>query len=406
LIAGPGPPGATPRHPRFELSDGLRGISAAAVIVIHVAIFTLPLSDSLLDRGIIRLDVAFAVFFVLSAFLLYRPMIAHRTGGAPPPSVRGYAIRRSLRVYPAYWVALTVLAIFPGLLGVFGSDWLGFYSLAGNLDDPFTNPECGGYVFRCGLPQTWSLTAEITFYITLPLYAWLTGRIARGRSTRQWVTIELGLLALLGLASALFSIAPFDFRFDTWFRFSLLGNMIWIGLGLALAVVSVALAGRRDRHRLSALSERPTLCWAAAGAIWLLLVLTLPAEPYIVARETDLEFLASYFGFALIAGLIMMPVVFDSGKKGLPHRLLAVPAIAWFGSIAFGIFLWHVTIAYNLGSGAIGAGFWVTLIFTIIITTIVAATSFYLIERPLMRPHRLILRRTAAGAGQPPPPRS
>ncbi len=393
MSAAPGGPAAPPRHPRFELSDGLRGISAAAVIVIHVAIFTLPLTGSLLDRGIIRLDVAFAVFFVLSAFLLYRPMIAHRTGGARPPTVRGYAIRRGLRVYPAYWVALTVLAIFPGLLGVFGSDWLGFYSLAGNLDDPFTNPECNGFVFRCGLPQTWSLTAEISFYLALPFYAWLTGRIARGRSTRQWVTIELGLLAALGIASAVFSVAPFDLRLDTWFRFSFLGNMIWIGLGLALAVVSVAVAGGKRRHPLSALAERPTLCWAGAAAIWLLLVLTLPAEPYIVARETDAEFLASYFGFALIAGLIMIPVVFDRGTIGLPHRLLGLPLVSWFGSIAFGIFLWHVTIAYNLGSGAIGAGFWVTLIGTVAITTVVAAASYYLIERPLMRPFRFPLRR-------------
>jgi peptidoglycan/LPS O-acetylase OafA/YrhL len=386
LSAGPaasgGPP---PRHPRFELTDGLRGIAAAAVIVIHVAIFTLALSDSLLDRAIIRLDVAFAVFFVLSAFLLYRPMIAHRTGGARAPGIRDYLTRRGLRIYPAYWVALTVLAIFPGLLGVFGPDWLGFYSLAGNLDNPFTNPECNGYVFRCGLPQTWSLTAEVTFYLALPLYALLTARLARGREMRQWVMLELGLLALIGLASAVFSIAPFDFRFDTWYRFSFLGNMIWIGLGLALAVVSVAFAERRPQRHLAALADRPTLCWAAALGVWLLLVLTLPAEPYIVARETDLEFLASYFGFAVVSGLIMIPVVFTGTGDGLPHRLLALPWVSWFGSIAFGIFLWHVTIAYNLGDGAIGAGFWVTLIGTVIIATIAAATSYYLIERPLMK---------------------
>lgn len=389
-----------PRHPRFELTDGVRGLAALAVIVIHVAIFTLPLTDSLLDRGLIRLDVAFAVFFVLSAFLLYRPMIAHRNGGAAPPSTRGYFIRRGLRIYPAYWVALTALAIFPGLLGVFGSDWLGFYSLAGNLDDPFTNPECNGFVFRCGLPQTWSLTAEISFYIILPLYVWATNRMARGLSTRRWVRRELVLLAVLGCASAILSIEPFGLRDDTWFRFSFLGNMIWIGLGLGLAVVSVAVGERRTTNGLGALAGRSTLCWTLALAAWALLVLSLPAAPYIVANETDLQFLASYFSFALVAGLVMLPVVFSGDGGGLPRRLLGLPVVSWFGSIAFGVFLWHVTIAYTLGAGAIEAGFWTTLILTLILTTIVAAGSYYLIERPLMKPRSMFWRGRGAARGR------
>ena len=55
-----------------------------------------------------------AIFFMLSAFLLYRPMIAYRTGGPARPKFRHFARRRFLRIYPAYWVALTVLAIYPG----------------------------------------------------------------------------------------------------------------------------------------------------------------------------------------------------------------------------------------------------------------------------------------------------
>lgn len=363
------------------------------MITIHVGIFTLTLDGSLLDRALVRLDVAFAVFFVLSAFLLYRPMIAHRTGGPDAPGVRGYFVRRGLRVYPAYWVALTALAIFPGLLGVFGSEAPGFYSLAGNLATPYDNPDCNGLIFRCGLPQTWSLTAEVTFYLVLPLYALLTGALARGRSLRAWVTLELGLLALLSLASAGFSVDPFDFRYEYWFRFSFLGNMIWIALGLALAVASVALGGRRPGRALTPLVQNPLLAWGAAAVVWVILVLTLPAEPYIVAQETDIEFLASYISFALIAGLIMIPVVFEGDGAGLPRRLLRLPLVSWLGTIAFGIFLWHVTIAFNLGGGAIDAGFWTALLLTFGLTVPIAALSYYLIERPLMAPRSLFWRR-------------
>ncbi len=41
-----------------------------------------------------------------------------RRGGATPPRPLRYARRRALRILPAYWVALTVLAIFPGITGV------------------------------------------------------------------------------------------------------------------------------------------------------------------------------------------------------------------------------------------------------------------------------------------------
>ena len=53
-----------------------------------------------------------AIFFVISGFLLYRPFLAASRGG--PAAIRGYLRRRVLRIVPAYWVALTVLAARPG----------------------------------------------------------------------------------------------------------------------------------------------------------------------------------------------------------------------------------------------------------------------------------------------------
>lgn len=358
------------------------------MVVVHVGLFTLPLADGgLIDRAVIHLDIAFTIFFALSAFLLYRPMIANRTGGARAPTTGGYAVRRFLRVYPAYWVALTCLAIFPGLLGVLTDNWLGFYSLLGNLKSQYGAPECAGEIFRCGLPQTWSLTAEITFYAILPAYVLLTNRIARGRGTRSWVRAELALLALLATASAVLSVGPFDLRDEYWFRFSLFGNMLWIAVGLALAVISVALQGSQRPRPLAWLTAHPTTCWGIAGGLWVALVVALPARPYIVGGDTDLEFLASYVLFALVALLLMIPVAFPNAR-GLPRKLLASAPISWLGVVSFGTFLWHVTISYNLGHGAIGAGFWMTLLLTFAITLPIAAASYYLIERPLMAPRR------------------
>ena len=67
------------------------------------------------------------VFFAISGFLLYRPWVAARAAGAPAPAAGRYARRRALRILPAYWVALTVLAVFPGITGVFTGDWWRYY---------------------------------------------------------------------------------------------------------------------------------------------------------------------------------------------------------------------------------------------------------------------------------------
>src|SRR5256885_7806028 len=125
-----------PNHPRFPLTVGLRGVPAIAIIVGHAWFFSGGFggfTQSLPNRLMVRMDSLVALFFLLSAFLLYRPMIAHRAGGAAAPRTADYARRRFLRIYPAYWLALTGLAIAPGLCGVFTSHWWAFYSLPINF---------------------------------------------------------------------------------------------------------------------------------------------------------------------------------------------------------------------------------------------------------------------------------
>ena len=51
------------------------------------------------------------VFFVLSGFLLYRPFVRARLLGGPAPPGAAYGWRRVLRIVPAYWVALALIAL-------------------------------------------------------------------------------------------------------------------------------------------------------------------------------------------------------------------------------------------------------------------------------------------------------
>ncbi len=393
-----------PLHPRFPLSDGARAFAVVSVMVVHVWLFTGAFNGftgSLPNRLIVRLDGVVALFFFLSGFLLYRPMIAHRAGGPPSPGVGDYARRRFLRIYPAFWVALTVLAIVPGLAGVFTDDWLWFYSLAFYLDFEGASQAClGDPGYRCGLPQSWTLTVEMTFYLMLPFYAMLTAWIAKRRDVPSWMRIELVLIAVLAAVSLLVGGFSHSLREDSLFRFSFAAHFLWLGLGLAAAVLSVAYRNRRKElpGPLRFAAERPGACWGLALAIWIIQVFAFYPAPFTVAPASSVEYILLQLVQALVAALIMIPVVFGDPNRGIAARTFGHPLMVWLGLISYGLYLWSVTITVDLGVGGADAGFWPVLILTFLFTLPLAAASYYLLERPLMKlkykPLREIFRRS------------
>ena len=403
-----------PHHPRFPLSDGVRGIAAIAVLVVHTWLFTGGFggfTGSVPNRAVVRLDGMVAIFFLLSAFLLYRPMIAHRAGGPDSPAVGDYARRRFLRIYPAYWVALTGLAIFPGLVGVFSGKWWVFYGLGDFFDPSFHKSVCPlDQEFRCGLPQSWTLAVEMTFYIVLPIYAALTARLARRRDVRSWMRAELLLIAALAAGSLLLNAT--SLRGNSWFQFSFAAHFWWLGLGLALAVISAAYAHRREDlpAPLRQAASRPGACWAGALAIYTFTIFAFYPAPFPVAPFTGLQYIALSLAQGAAAVLLVIPVLFGNPNAGVPARILGTRLLLWLGLLSYGLYLWQVTIIVDLGFAGARASFVPVLIGTLLIALPLAAASYYLIERPLMRfkytsPRELLSRRRAR-RGPPRPDRA
>jgi peptidoglycan/LPS O-acetylase OafA/YrhL len=378
-----------PHHPRFPLTVGMRGVPAIAIIVGHAWFFTGGFggfTESIPNRMMVRMDGLVALFFLLSAFLLYRPMIAHRTGGPAAPRVVDYARRRFIRLYPAYWVALTGFAVFVGLYGVFSPNWWAFYSLTDFLHLPLHDVCPADEEFLCGLPQSWTLGVDMTFYVLLPFYAGLTALIARGRGVRSWVRLELGLLVVLAAASLGLGGPPFELRGEDWFRFSALGHFFWFALGLGLAVVSVLDWKTGLPRVVRALAARPLLCWGAAAAIYAFTVLAFYPAPFIIAPFRDgIEYATLNLIQGLAAVLLFIPGVFGNPNRGLPNRLLGHPALMWVGLISYGLLLWNVTIAVLLGNPGADGGYWSVLILGTVATIPLAALSYYAVERPLMK---------------------
>ena len=158
------------RATRFPLFDSLRAIAALAVFGTHSYFALRNNAPSDLRPYAARLDVGVYIFFVISGFLLYRPFVRARLRGGGPPSTGATRWRRLLRIGPAYWVALTVVALWLGYSYVFEPEnavW--FY--------PFGQSYRPGLVIG-GLTQAWSLSVEAAFYVMLPLYAFAMRSLA------------------------------------------------------------------------------------------------------------------------------------------------------------------------------------------------------------------------------------
>ncbi|MDQ2700824.1 MAG: acyltransferase [Actinomycetota bacterium] len=383
----PPPPG----HPRFPLLDSIRAFAAISVMLVHVSIFTGGF-DSWYRQFFGQLDIGVPIFFLLSGFLLYRPMLGARIAGLPKQKISAYARNRFVRIMPAFWVVLTVAAIYPGFHGAFTGDWWVYYGLLQNYPVYTPDVACATDPIRCGFPPAWSLTVEVFFYLTLPLWAFAMARIGRLFTARRWVAVELGGLALLAAVSLYFqSYVPIT-DLETWLFFSPLGRGWWFALGMSLAVFSVWVQVRPDEPAaVRYIRRHPSVWWILGAGLYLFVTYVIldpgPSLAFPVIEPS--KYLVSVVAFGIIPFLLLLPAIFGSEGDGLVRRMLRNPVLVWLGLISYGIFLWHIPVMIVLlDAGVAGwfpsAQFPVMVIATFAVTVVFAALSFYLVERPLM----------------------
>jgi peptidoglycan/LPS O-acetylase OafA/YrhL len=161
--------------------DVLRAVAALMVFAYHAhALYRVVLPGPLAQIGFAG-NRGVTIFFVISGFVLYGPMLARL------PNLRAYAIRRVSRIYPAYVVAVVGTAL---LLGIaFQPAYLGFLETM-HLDDP-----------TALMRVAWTLQAEVIYYAALPVVAWLLLRA-------RWPTVALAVAALLATAASIVIPAP------------------------------------------------------------------------------------------------------------------------------------------------------------------------------------------------------
>jgi peptidoglycan/LPS O-acetylase OafA/YrhL len=360
----------TAGRPRFPLFDSLRAIAALSIFAFHIASFELALNKPGFP-WLGQLNVGVPIFFVVSGFLLYRPFVARQVQGRPPPSAKGYAIRRALRIVPAYWVALTIVTLWLGLQSqVFTVS--GVVTYYGFLQVYDVSTISGG------IGQAWTLGVEVTFYAFLPLWAWAI----RPRLGALW---PLALLAAFGIVWKVVVLATW---FQTGHKDAFTGLVVlpaWMetfAAGMALAVLSVWRAERGWRPRwVQVIEERPWVPWLVA------LLAFAAVGPHGWQGSAETQVMVEYELKTVVAVGLVLPAVFGDPAKGWVRRVLGFPPLLWVGLVSYGLYLWHFAVIKELRAAGwedtLGLPLFVVV--TLAITLAIAAVSGYAIERPCLR---------------------
>jgi peptidoglycan/LPS O-acetylase OafA/YrhL len=378
------------RGPRFPLLDSVRAVAALSVLVFHAGYLSgLTRTPGVLAGFVSRLDVGVAVFFVLSGFLLYRPFVRARLLGGGAPGVRAYLWRRALRILPAYWLALTCIALVLDKDEVLAHP-LTYYGLLQIYDHGRE---------LTGIPQAWTLCVEVSFYAFLPAWA-----LAVRRLLPATARAELAALALLAAAGLAYQAALLAGAADPQHA-NTPGPLLWLpafldhfALGMALAVLSVA--GERDGAAPRAVrwvEARPWAAWAGAVVAFALVAHGIGLDPVNTfdAPTTAGEALAKHVLYAVVAVGVLLPAAFGAPDRGWIRRLLGARALLALGTVSYGIYLFHNGVLELLARPSALGGAAAPLTPALVVvgalaSAAIAAVSWRALERPALTLRRLV----------------
>jgi peptidoglycan/LPS O-acetylase OafA/YrhL len=342
--------------------EGMRACAAMGVVVTHVA-FQTGHSSGVAGRLFGRFDLAVAVFFALSGFLLWRGHAAAARGLGSRPRTGHYLRSRVVRIMPAYLVAVVViLSLLPDSDHASPTVWLANLTLT-QIYVPLT--------LTGGLTQMWSLSVEVGFYLALPVLALL----ARRMPVRARVPVIAGLAALswawgwMPLAHAGSGINPLNWppAFFSWFAAGmLLAEWVHSGIGLP--------------HRLA----RRRVLMAVVAVLAYLVAASPLAGPEGLIPGTATQFAVKTAMGSVVAFALVAPLVLD--RLDTPHRVLGTTGMVTLGRWSYGLFIWHLAalamVFPVIGTFPFTGRMPEVLVLTLIFGWAIAAVSYALVESP------------------------
>ncbi len=331
---------------RFEEIDVLRGLAAMCVVLSHYSTHCVGFFREApfgLELHTVYGFYAVQLFFIISGFVISLTLEKSN-------SWRDFAFSRLSRLYPAYWVAVTLVVVVE--LFVFGkTPWIGGYFANMTMLQEFIGFTNLDNVF-------WSLTVELAFYAIMGVI-FATGLLPR---IEMVAGIWLALACLWSLMDQHLGIGLPAFLP----RFLILRHVAFFVAGITFYRITVkGLTRPRAALILAAL--------AAAGWIdgqW----------------DTDVPAVGWIDGLQRLGIAVVLFAAFGLAVTG-KLRFAVSPVTLWLGAISYPLYLSHRNLGFSTMSRLYELGFPVWLLFTVTLAgaLILATALSYLVERPALR---------------------
>ena len=391
--------GQTTAVGRLTGIEGLRAVAASSIVLYHVWLYSSPSGP--VEAGYVsrfalpHLPVGVTLFFALSGYLLYRPIVSSLLANGQVPNVRNYFRNRALRILPAYWVILVVIAvILPAALVRRSSSELYLGRMVDHpamlLNNALFLHNYMPVTLDTGIGPAWSLAVEVAFYLCLPALALLARYFfRRARSfTGQLLALlaapaALLLLGAAGKAATAWIVPPGDLPGHAILARSFLSYADLFAPGMVLAVLHVLVTRGQVR-----LPQRWPLIIGGILLVDVALVMVLTdrgilwdwgvANPY--QRLT-----------ALACVLLVALVVLPNSRLSRPSRLVQIlnsRPLFLTGLASYSLFLWHEPITRLLAEQRLtfagSAGFAANIAVVAVISGSLAAVTYRFVERPAL----------------------
>ncbi len=311
--------------------DGIRALAILMVLCIH---FAGPDVDRGLRSGpfyeriysvIMRAGASGVdLFFVLSGFLITRILL--QTKGSPR-AVANFYVRRVLRIFPLYYVALLLaFIVVPAVMGTPspGQQAVGKYqwwlwAYLGNFASWLTGVNWDAGPLR--LNHFWSLAVEEHFYLLWPLLVTVCSRRRLAQVAVGFIVLAVGLklwFVAHGLDVAAYELTPC--RLDG------------LAIGGLLAIASFS------SDSLEILRPYARITFPVGGAVLVLLAFISDSADWLWWTPAFTHTIYPVFFAAMIVLVLCAP------PGQVARRVLQSAPLRFLGKYSYGIYVWHAML--------------------------------------------------------------
>ncbi|MVM41927.1 acyltransferase family protein [Spirosoma sp. HMF3257] len=356
--------------------DGIRFIAVALVLFDHWTMERIELPVGALGA------LGVTIFFVLSGFLITRILLSSKDKLSNQPNgglskyLKTFYIRRTIRIFPVYYLTLIILALLnePPVRQKFA--WLALYGT--NIYIAFYHTWMGT------VDHLWSLAVEEQVYLFLPLLLFFV--------PRRYVplTALLMIIGSVGLRYVLYRAHM------PWFIGYVSTPTCLDSFGLG-AIMAYGWLYQRDRFmrtfRSSIWVWLSLAGFIAVGVLNNWISIDSPRGYHNIMSDVWERLAASLFGFFLIGRAVI-------GYGGLMQWVLENPVSQYLGRISYGLYLYH-NFVFNVyhtkpthftvrswswltnSMPFLSSSYFFQFSYFLLLTILVASVSWYLIEKPI-----------------------